>query len=108
MICAYCIRNKVDFHTRTLDKRPNSVFLANMIITTFMPLPPFFKPEKEWVSALIHAELAEMNFLALHQKGTSAEPAAETRKPSKVKSPPNSPTEPKVLTRSRKEHQLTR
>lgn len=64
--------------------------------------------EKEWVSALIHAELAEMNFLALHQKGTSAEPAAETRKPSKVKSPPNSPTEPKVLTRSRKEHQLTR
>ncbi|XP_027455174.1 uncharacterized protein C4orf17 homolog isoform X2 [Zalophus californianus] len=63
--------------------------------------------EKEWVSALIHAELAEINLLA-QQRNITANLAAETRKPAKVKSPPNSPAKLKVLTRTRQGHQPTR
>lgn len=74
-----------------------------------MPLSPFFvKSEKEWVSALIHAELSEINLLARPlRRSVSAEPAAMTEKLTKVKSS-NSPVKPKVLTRPREGHQLTR
>ncbi|XP_019613224.2 uncharacterized protein C4orf17 homolog [Rhinolophus sinicus] len=64
--------------------------------------------EKEWVSALIHAELAEIHLLTHFRRNISPEPVAETGKPPKVKSPPNSPAKSKVLTTSREGHQLTR
>ncbi|KAI5226054.1 hypothetical protein MUG91_G23n58 [Manis pentadactyla] len=102
-----CIPNYLDQEIKILVKLCN-ILRTDSLAEVLQWLVNASSKEKEWVSALIHAELAEMNLLALHQKGTSAEPAAETRKPSKVKSPPNSPTESKVLTRSRKEHQLTR
>lgn len=82
------------------------MFLANVIRTTLMT-PLFFKAEKEWVSALIHAELAEINLTRL-RRNTSAEPAAETGKPPKVKSPSNSSAKSKVLTSSREGHQQRR
>lgn len=37
--------------------------------------------EKEWVSALVHSELAEINLLTRHRANTPTEPAAEPRKP---------------------------
>lgn len=42
---------------------------------------PFSKSEKEWVSALVHSELAEINLLTRHRANTPTEPAAEPRKP---------------------------
>lgn len=64
--------------------------------------------EKEWISALIHAELTEINLLAHQRRNTSAEPAAETGKPPKVKSPLNSTAKSKVLTGSREGPHLAR
>ncbi|XP_049486873.1 uncharacterized protein C4orf17 homolog isoform X1 [Panthera uncia] len=63
--------------------------------------------EKEWISALIHAEMAEINLLT-QRRNISAELATESRKPPKVKSPPNSPAKSKVLTKSRERQQPTR
>ncbi|XP_017814371.1 uncharacterized protein C4orf17 homolog isoform X2 [Papio anubis] len=70
--------------------------------------------EKEWVSALIHSELAEINLLTHHRRNTSMEPAPETGKPPTVKSPPtvklpqNALAKSKVLTRDTEGHQPTR
>ncbi|KAM6220960.1 uncharacterized protein C4orf17 homolog [Rhynchocyon petersi] len=64
--------------------------------------------EKEWVSALVHAELAEINLLAHRRENVSKEQAAETKRPLTVKSPANSPAKPKVLTRSQEGHQPIR
>ncbi|XP_036266679.1 uncharacterized protein C4orf17 homolog [Pipistrellus kuhlii] len=64
--------------------------------------------EKEWVSALIHAELSEINLMARPlRRSVSAEPAVLTGKLTKVK-PSTLPVKSKVLTRPREEHQLTR
>uniref|UniRef100_H0WRU4 Chromosome 4 open reading frame 17 n=1 Tax=Otolemur garnettii TaxID=30611 RepID=H0WRU4_OTOGA len=62
--------------------------------------------EKEWVSALIHSELAEINMLT-RRRTTSKEPAGETEKPPTVTPPPNSPEKSVVLTKA-KEDQVTR
>ncbi|XP_040333675.1 uncharacterized protein C4orf17 homolog isoform X2 [Herpailurus yagouaroundi] len=63
--------------------------------------------EKEWISALIHDEMAEINLLT--QRGNiSAELATKSRKPPKVKSPPNLPAKSKVLTKLRERQQPTR
>lgn len=99
-------RKQINFHSGVQDKRTNPVFLANTVITTFTA-PSFSKSEKEWVSALIHAELAEINLLTHLRRNTSAERAAKTGKPPKVKSPPNTPAKSKV-TRSREGHQQSR
>ncbi|XP_067593003.1 uncharacterized protein C4orf17 homolog isoform X1 [Pseudorca crassidens] len=64
--------------------------------------------EKEWVSALIHAELAEINLLTPLRRKASAELAAETGRPPKVKSPSDSPAKSEVLTSSREGHQQSR
>ncbi|XP_031231504.1 uncharacterized protein C4orf17 homolog isoform X2 [Mastomys coucha] len=69
--------------------------------------------EKEWVSALIHTELAERNLLASHRTNTTAEAASEPRKPHTALTTPtadllqNSRAKLKELTGSR-EHQLHR
>ncbi|XP_012785011.2 uncharacterized protein C4orf17 homolog [Ochotona princeps] len=64
--------------------------------------------EKEWVSAVIHSELAEVNLLPHLRRNTKVEAAAETGRSKMVKSPPNSPAKPKVLTKPREGHQPTR
>ncbi|KAM6148046.1 uncharacterized protein C4orf17 homolog [Erethizon dorsatum] len=59
--------------------------------------------EKQWVSALVHSELAEINFLTCHRRNQAVEPTVETGRPPKAKTPPviklpaNSPAESKVL-----------
>ncbi|XP_021052632.1 uncharacterized protein C4orf17 homolog [Mus pahari] len=68
--------------------------------------------EKEWVSALVHSELAEIKLLARHRTNTPTEPAAEPRKPYTSGTPTtkllqNSREKLKVLAGSR-EHQLHR
>ncbi|XP_053453269.1 uncharacterized protein C4orf17 homolog [Nycticebus coucang] len=62
--------------------------------------------EKEWVSALIHSELAEINMLT-RRRNISKEPAGETEKPPIVTPPPNSPEKSVELTKA-KEDQPTR
>ncbi|XP_002717004.2 uncharacterized protein C4orf17 homolog [Oryctolagus cuniculus] len=64
--------------------------------------------EKEWVSAVIHSELAQVNLLPHHRRNTLVEPATENGRPKMVKSPSNPPAKPKVLTRPRETHQPTR
>ncbi|XP_037686244.1 uncharacterized protein C4orf17 homolog [Choloepus didactylus] len=64
--------------------------------------------EKEWVSALVHSELAEINLLTRHRRNTSTEQAAGTGKPSTVKPSPNLPTKSKVLTKPKEGHQPAR
>eukprot|EP00072_Mus_musculus_P034230 XP_006502008.1 PREDICTED: uncharacterized protein C4orf17 homolog isoform X1 [Mus musculus] len=68
--------------------------------------------EKEWVSALVHSELAEINLLTRHRANTPTEPAAEPRKPYTSGTPTtkllqNSRAKLKALTGSR-ERQLHR
>ncbi|XP_028616341.1 uncharacterized protein C4orf17 homolog [Grammomys surdaster] len=69
--------------------------------------------EKEWVSALVHSELAEVNLLTRQRTNTPTEPAAEPRKPPTSVTPAttkllqNSRPKLKALTGSR-EHQLLR
>ncbi|XP_037365544.1 uncharacterized protein C4orf17 homolog [Talpa occidentalis] len=66
--------------------------------------------EKEWVSALIHTELAEINVLkrGCQRKNPSAEPGAGPGKPLPGKSPPNSPAKSKVPSRCKEGHQPAR
>ncbi|KAH0505944.1 hypothetical protein LTLLF_175530 [Microtus ochrogaster] len=67
--------------------------------------------EKEWVSALVHSELSEINLLTRHGRNTPAEPMAELRKqsitvtPTTAKSMQNTPAQSKVLTRLSYGHQ---
>ncbi|XP_021014313.1 uncharacterized protein C4orf17 homolog [Mus caroli] len=68
--------------------------------------------EKEWVSALVHSEVAEINLLTRHRTNTPTEPAAESRKPYTSGTPTtkllqNSRAKLKALTGSR-ERQLHR
>ncbi|XP_040607668.1 uncharacterized protein C4orf17 homolog [Mesocricetus auratus] len=70
--------------------------------------------EKEWVSALVHSELAEINLLTRHRRTTPAELASEPRKlpgaatPTTTKSIQTSPAKSKVLTRAREGYQPPR
>ncbi|XP_028713739.1 uncharacterized protein C4orf17 homolog [Peromyscus leucopus] len=70
--------------------------------------------EKEWVSALVHSELSDINLLTRHGRNTPAEPAAEPKKssiaatPTTAKSMQSTPAKPKVLTGAREGHQPPR
>ncbi|EFB21090.1 hypothetical protein PANDA_017935, partial [Ailuropoda melanoleuca] len=101
-----CIPNYLDQEIKILAKLCN-ILRTDSLAEVLQWLLHASSKEKEWVSALIHAELAEINLLA--QRGSiTSNLAAETRKPPKVKSPPNSPGQLKVLTRTRQGHQPTR
>lgn len=96
-------------YTGVLDKKSSSVCLDSNHYNLHAALTPFVKSEKEWVSALIHAELSEINLLTHPlRRSVSAEPAAVTGKLTKVKSPSYSPVKSKVLTRPGEGHQLAR
>ncbi|XP_058150937.1 uncharacterized protein C4orf17 homolog isoform X2 [Dasypus novemcinctus] len=64
--------------------------------------------EKEWVSALVHSELAEINLLTHHRRNTSRERTAETGKPLTVKPSSNLLMKSKVLASSKEGHQQDR
>ncbi|KAM4834284.1 uncharacterized protein C4orf17 homolog isoform 2-T4 [Thomomys bottae] len=71
--------------------------------------------EKEWVSALVHSELAEIHFLADGPRSASAEPAANREKSTSVakpiptaKSSQKSPAKSKTLTGVVESHQAPR
>ncbi|XP_003468068.2 uncharacterized protein C4orf17 homolog isoform X1 [Cavia porcellus] len=68
--------------------------------------------EKQWVSALVHSELAEINFLTCRRRNQAGESTAAPGKPPMAKSPPvgksptNSPAESKVLAAVRESARL--
>nr|KAF6499257.1 hypothetical protein HJG59_001881 [Molossus molossus] len=103
-----CIPNYLDQEIKILAKLCN-ILRTDSLAEVLQWLLHASSKEKEWVSALIHAELAEINLLAGPQRRSiSAEPAAVTAKPTQDRSPSNLPAKPKVLTRPREGHQLTR
>ncbi|KAK1345707.1 hypothetical protein QTO34_008171, partial [Cnephaeus nilssonii] len=102
-----CIPNYLDQEIKILAKLCN-ILHTDSLAEVLQWLLHASSKEKEWVSALIHAELSEINVLARPlRRSVSAEPAAVSGKLTKVKSS-NSPVKSKVLTRPREEHQLTR
>ncbi|XP_077624173.1 uncharacterized protein C4orf17 homolog [Crocuta crocuta] len=101
-----CIPNYLDQEIKILAKLCN-VLRTDSLAEVLQWLVHASAKEKEWISALIHAELAETNLLT-QPRDISAEPATESRKPPKVKSPPNLPAKSKELTRSKERHQPTR
>ncbi|XP_044802118.1 uncharacterized protein C4orf17 homolog isoform X3 [Bubalus bubalis] len=102
-----CIPNYLDQEIKILEKLCN-ILRTDSLAEVLQWLLHASSKEKEWVSALIHAELAEINLLTRLRRNTSAEPAAETGRPPKVKSPSNSSAKSKVLTSSREGHQQRR
>ncbi|XP_016079082.1 PREDICTED: uncharacterized protein C4orf17 homolog [Miniopterus natalensis] len=103
-----CIPNYLDQEIKILEKLCN-ILRTDSLAEVLQWLLHASSKEKEWISALIHAELAEVNMLARPWRSrASAEPAAVTGKPTKVKSPSYSPSKSKVLTRPTEGHQLTR
>uniref|UniRef100_A0A287BKN7 Chromosome 8 C4orf17 homolog n=4 Tax=Sus scrofa TaxID=9823 RepID=A0A287BKN7_PIG len=101
-----CIPNYLDQEIKILEKLCY-ILRTDSLAEVLQWLLNARTKEKEWVSALIHAELAEINLLTHLRRNTSAERAAKTGKPPKVKSPPNTPAKSKV-TRSREGHQQSR
>ncbi|XP_035149152.1 uncharacterized protein C4orf17 homolog [Callithrix jacchus] len=108
-----CIPNYLDQEIKILVKLCD-ILQTDSLAEVLQWLLHASSKEKEWVSALIHSELAEINLLTHHRRNTSMEPAAETGKPPTVKSPPivksppNLRAKSKVLTRDTEEHQPTR
>ncbi|XP_054447515.1 uncharacterized protein C4orf17 homolog [Pteronotus mesoamericanus] len=105
-----CIPNYLDQEIKILAKLCN-ILHTDSLAEVLQWLLHASSKEKEWVSALIHAELAEINLLARphpRRKNISTGPAAVTGKTTKVKAPSDSPMSSKVLTRSREGHQPTR
>nr|KAF6430828.1 hypothetical protein HJG63_001872 [Rousettus aegyptiacus] len=102
-----CIPNYLDQEIKILAKLCN-ILRTDSLAEVLQWLLHASSKEKEWVSALIHAELAEINLLTRLRRNISAEPAAAAGKPPRAKPPPNSPIKSKVLTRSGEGYQLTR
>ncbi|KAL2780634.1 uncharacterized protein WCI35_009036, partial [Daubentonia madagascariensis] len=108
-----CIPNYLDQEIKILAKLCD-ILHTDSLAEVLQWLLHASSKEKEWVSALIHSELAEISLLTSRRRNTSKEPAAETGKPPTinspptVKSPPNSPEKSTVLTRIREEHQPSR
>ncbi|XP_004617746.2 uncharacterized protein C4orf17 homolog [Sorex araneus] len=63
--------------------------------------------EKEWVSALIHAELSEINLLT-HRRNASAGRAAQNWIPPAAKAPPSALAKLRALSRGRDGHRVSR
>ncbi|XP_012496540.1 PREDICTED: uncharacterized protein C4orf17 homolog [Propithecus coquereli] len=108
-----CIPNYLDQEIKILAKLCDSLHTDSLAEVLQWLLHASSK-EKEWVSALVHSELAEINLLTSRRANTSKEAAAETGKPltvnspPTVKSPPNSPAKSTMLSSVREEHQPPR
>ncbi|KAM5255878.1 uncharacterized protein C4orf17 homolog [Ctenodactylus gundi] len=101
-----CIPNYLDQEIKILEKLC-SILHTDSLGEVLQWLLHASTKEKEWVSALVHAELAEVNFLTHRRRSHSVEPATETGKPPITASPPlvkpssNSPAKAKVLPETR-------
>eukprot|EP00070_Physeter_catodon_P040584 XP_028347478.1 uncharacterized protein C4orf17 homolog isoform X3 [Physeter catodon] len=102
-----CIPNYLDQEIKILEKICN-ILQTDSLAEVLQWLLHASSKEKEWVSALIHAELAEIDLLTPLRRNASVELAAETGRPPKVKSPSNSPAKSEVITSSREGHQQSR
>ncbi|XP_027791213.2 uncharacterized protein C4orf17 homolog [Marmota flaviventris] len=108
-----CIPNYLDQEIKILAKLCDILHTDSLAEVTQWLLHASTK-EKEWISALIHSELAEIHLLSRRRRNTPVEPAGETGKPSAVKSPTtikspsNSPAKSKVLTGAKDGYQPTR
>ncbi|XP_057585892.1 uncharacterized protein C4orf17 homolog [Hippopotamus amphibius kiboko] len=102
-----CIPNYLDQEIKILEKICN-ILRTDSLAEVLQWLLHANSKEKEWISALIHAELAEINLLTRLRRNVSAEPAAEIVRPPKVKSPSDSSAKSKVLTSSTEGHQQSR
>ncbi|XP_069341682.1 uncharacterized protein C4orf17 homolog [Eulemur rufifrons] len=107
-----CIPNYLDQEIKILAKLCD-ILHTDSLAEVLQWLVHASSKEKEWVSALVHSELAEINLLTSRRGHTSKEAAAETGKPltvnspPAVQSPPKSPAKPTVLS-SIREHEPTR
>ncbi|OBS77842.1 hypothetical protein A6R68_19770, partial [Neotoma lepida] len=105
-----CIPNYLDQEIKILAKLCD-ILRTDSLAEVLQWLLHASTKEKEWLSALVHSELADINLLTHHGRNTLAEPAAESRKPSKAviptttKSMQNSPAKLQVLTRAKEGHQ---
>ncbi|XP_075399657.1 uncharacterized protein C4orf17 homolog [Tenrec ecaudatus] len=102
-----CIPNYLDQEIKILAKLCE-ILRTDSLAEVLQWLLHASSKEKEWVSALVHSELAEINLLTRRRRSISTEPAAETTRPPLLKSPSNPPARTKVLTRSREGDQLMR
>ncbi|XP_006893171.1 PREDICTED: uncharacterized protein C4orf17 homolog [Elephantulus edwardii] len=98
-----CIPNYLDQEIKILAKLCD-ILHTDSLAEILQWLTHASSKEKEWVSALVHAELAEINLMAHHRRNTSKEQAAETSRPPTVKPPPNSLEKSNVLFRSKEGH----
>ncbi|XP_049743023.1 uncharacterized protein C4orf17 homolog [Elephas maximus indicus] len=102
-----CIPNYLDQEIKILAKLCE-ILRTDSLAEVLQWLLHASSKEKEWVSALVHAELAEISLLNHRRRNTSTEPAAETGRPLAVKPPPDSPAKSKVLTSSGERRPPTR
>ncbi|CAO2600177.1 Uncharacterized protein C4orf17 [Lemmus lemmus] len=101
-----CIPNYLDQEIKILAKLCDILHTDSLaeVLQWLLHASP---KEKEWVSALVHSELAEINLLTRDRRNALAEPAAESRKPSIAVIPTtaklmqNTPAKSRVLTRPR-------
>nr|XP_048312812.1 uncharacterized protein C4orf17 homolog isoform X1 [Myodes glareolus] len=108
-----CIPNYLDQEIKILAKLCD-ILHTDSLAEVLQWLLHASAKEKEWVSALVHSELSEINVLNQNRRNTPAEPTAEPRKqgitatPTTAKSTQNTPAKLKVLTRPRDSHQPSR
>ncbi|KAL1772228.1 hypothetical protein HispidOSU_011147 [Sigmodon hispidus] len=108
-----CIPNYLDQEIKILAKLCD-ILHTDSLAEVLQWLLHASTKEKEWVSALVHSELAEINLLTRHRRNTPAEAAAEPRRPSTAVTPTatkslqNLPAQAKVPTRAREGHQPPR
>ncbi|XP_004703494.1 uncharacterized protein C4orf17 homolog [Echinops telfairi] len=102
-----CIPNYLDQEIKILAKLCE-ILHTDSLAEVLQWLLHASSKEKEWVSALVHSELGEINLLTRRRRSISTEPAAETTGPLLLKPPSNPPARTKVLTRSREGDQLMR
>ncbi|XP_021511460.1 uncharacterized protein C4orf17 homolog [Meriones unguiculatus] len=106
-----CIPNYLDQEIKILSKLCD-ILHTDSLAEVLQWLLHASTKEKEWVSAVVHSELAGVN--VCHRRTLSTEAAAEPRKPATVAAPPptkslqNLSASPKVLTGSREGHQPPR
>ncbi|XP_038166789.2 uncharacterized protein C4orf17 homolog [Arvicola amphibius] len=108
-----CIPNYLDQEIKILSKLCD-ILHTDSLGEVLQWLLHASSKEKEWLSALVHSELTEINLVTRHGRNTPAEPMAEPRKqsmtvtPATAKSMQNTPAQSKVRTRLRDGHQPSR
>ncbi|XP_012593868.2 uncharacterized protein C4orf17 homolog isoform X1 [Microcebus murinus] len=114
-----CIPNYLDQEIKILAKLCD-ILHTDSLAEVLQWLLHASSKEKEWVSALVHSELAEINLLTSGRSSASKEPVTGTGKPltgtgkpltantTPAATPPNSPAKPTALSSIREELQPAR